>query len=146
MKHWVGMVAFGVVAFGMVALSGADEKKGTEKKVLKAEVKIKKGPKADVEVTAIAKSATAKAGQVVQMSFGRPLSPPFPTDYVVKVNGKKVESKVYEGEFFLNGKASSAKADAVQFKAEGEGKQKVVIEYKQGTQQYRQAFELEVTK
>jgi hypothetical protein len=139
------MFVFGVV---LVAAGGslADDTKG-DQKPRRVEVKITNGPKADVAINGNEKVAAAKAGQVVQVAFGMPLSPPFPSDFEVKIDGAKVDSKVYDGGVHFDGRPTPAAAvKLVQFKAAGEGKRKVLIEYKQGQQRYRRELELDVKK
>lgn len=146
MNGLIRIAAFMAVSLGTGGLSAGDDKKPVAKPP-SVEVKIKDGPKADVVVKGGDKTATAKAGQIVQMGVTPPLNPPFPMDFEVTVDGKKVESKVYDAGIHLDGRPKpTAFAKLIQFKAAGEGKQKVFMSYTQGQQKYGQAIELEVTK
>jgi hypothetical protein len=124
------------VAFTAFSISttSADDKEG-------------KAPKADVVIGTKAKAGKAKDGQVVEVQVQYPVVPPFPDNFVVKVDGKMVDSKTYSGSVTKDGKpVVGVGLKLVQFKAAGEGKQHVVVEYKKGDAAEKREVELTVTK
>lgn len=113
-----------------------------------ADKKEEEPAKADVIVKDGDKSATAKPGQVVQVEVKYPVIPPFPDGFVVKVDGKKVDSKTFVGVVLSpEGKpVVGVGLKLVQFKAAGAGKQKVVVEYKKGKDDAKFEIDLEIAK
>jgi hypothetical protein len=104
-------------------------------------------PKADVIVKPGDKSATVESGQMVEIQIKYALDQPLPDKFVVKVNGKKVESRLYEGVAAVGCKPAAGVAlKLVQFKAEGDGKEKVVVDYVKGRAAEKREVELTVTK
>jgi len=107
----------------------------------------KKAPKADVVVKKGEKIAKAKSGETVEVQVDYPVVPPFPEKLEVKVDGKKVEAKEYSARVLVDGKpVVGVGRKVIQFKATGDGKQKVVVEYKKGDATEKVEIELEVAK
>jgi len=140
MTKFLKAICFGVLA---VCISGgltqADDKKNDGKE--------EKAPKADIVIGKDAKAGKAKAGGVVEVQLQFPVAPPFPDNFEVTVDGKKVDSKTYGGVVTKDGKpVIGVGLKLVQFKAAGDGKQKVVVSYQKGKDKETKEIELEVTK
>jgi hypothetical protein len=104
-------------------------------------------PKADVVIKNDETSGKAKAGDLVEVQIRYPIAPPFPDEFEVTVDGKKVDSDVSSGVETKNGKPLVGVGLAlIQFKAEGSGKEKVVVSYLKGKETIKKEIELEVTK
>jgi hypothetical protein len=138
MTRLIQTVAFGVLAMFASAVAGlADEK---DKEPAKA-------PKADVVLKSDDKSGKAKAGQLVEVQFDFPVVQPFAEAFEVKVDGKKVLSKAYDGVMTVDGQPVRGEGrKLIQFKAEGAGKQKITLQYKKGNDTHEKEIELEVAK
>jgi len=103
--------------------------------------------KADVIVKHDATAGKAKAGEAVGIDVQYPVVPPFPTDFTVTVDGKKVKFDQRKTPVTVNGKpVVGVSNNTVYFKVEGKGKQKVVIEYKKGDDKLKREVELEVVE
>ncbi|MCE9564035.1 MAG: hypothetical protein K8U57_18485 [Planctomycetes bacterium] len=127
--------------FAAVTFAGAAEDKKP------ADKDGEKPIKADVLIKHDATAGKAKAGEVVGIDVQYPVAPPFPSDFSVTVDGKKVKFDQRKTPVTVNGKPVVGVANnTVYFKAEGKGKQKVVIEYKKGDEKVKREVELEVAE
>lgn len=138
MTAFLKALSYSVLAVSLSAgLALGDDKKNEDK-----------APKADVVIGKDAKSGKAKAGDTVEVQLQFPVAPPFPDGFEVTIDGKKVESKTYSGVVTTkDGKpVIGVSLKLVQFKAAGDGKQKVVVSYQKGKDKETKEVELEVTK
>lgn len=127
MTRLLGVVA---VAFATAFLTAADDEKAI---------------KADVTIGNDAKTGTAKAGQMVEIQVQYPVVPPFPSDFNVTVDGKKVKFQERNTQVLRDGRPMIGVTNrSIYLTAEGNGKQKVVIEYKKGTETMKKEVELTV--
>jgi len=137
MKQLLQLVTFGLVLTGLTGGTTTADDKNAEKKA----------PKAEVVVLDDDKVASAKSGQTVEVQVQFAVVPPFPDKFEVTVGGRRVKSSVYRGQVMIGGKpVVGSGLKLVQFKAEGEGKQKVVVEYKKDDDTIKRKVELTLTK
>jgi hypothetical protein len=130
-----------MLGVAVVSFAGATEdKKPVEKES-------EKPFKADVIIKHDATTGKAKAGEVVGIDVQHVVAPPFPSDFSLAVDGKKVKFEQRVTPVLLNGKpVVGVQNNTIYFKAEGKGKQKVVIEYKKGDEKLKREVELEVAE
>lgn len=103
--------------------------------------------KADVLIKDDDKGGKAKVGQTVGVDIQYAVVPPFPGDFKVTIDGKAVASEDRVTPVLVGGRrVVGVQNTTVYFRAAGKGKQKVVVEYKRGSDTQKRDVELEVTQ
>jgi len=103
--------------------------------------------KSDVVISNDQKAGKAKAGDVVEVQFSYGVFPPFPSDFAVTVDGKPVPFNGNVKAPTVNGRpVVGASLYCYFFQANGNGKQKVTVSFKRGTENFEKGVELEVGK